>query len=371
MTARKIACVFWLFGLAYPCFVLAQNQPQASPAPTATPAPTPEQGKQTGSIKSGVQQILSLQETNPPMKGYVEILSDTKGVDFGPFLQRVLYHIKNNWYNLIPDVAKPPLMKSGLLIIQFAIMKNGSIQGMRLQQSSGDQLLDRAAWGGIIASDPFDRLPPEFSGNYLALRIKFVYNQKEAGETIQISDFRKQPPTFNVPFGLHLNDPRRAPPAAQSGKGEKEEIEPTHQDQAEDIMVISDTHGLNLNSYLQWLVLSVRNRWLEVIPGQARKPAAKSGTVIIRFAVLSDGTVARMRLYEPSGNAELDEAAWQSISGSSPFGPLPKELSGHDLVVSLKFQYNPKTEERALSGPGHTLIFFGDNPRENTTSTKP
>lgn len=310
------------------------------------------------------------QQPSSQMKGDVEILSDTMGVDFGPYLQRVLYRVRRNWYNLIPDVARPPIMKSGTLIIQFAIMKNGSVQGMVLQQSSGDQLLDRAAWGGITASNPFDGLPLEFSGNYLALRIRFIYNQKGAVERTETSDSRKQPPTFSVPFGLHLKDLRPAPTGAQNGEGEKDAIEPTHQDQAEDIKVISDIQGMDLNPYVQSLVLSVRHRWLEVIPNQARKPAANSGIVIIRFAVLTDGTVARMRLYEPSGNAELDQAAWQSISESGPFGPLPKELGAHDLVVSLKFQYNPKTEEKALSGPGHTLVFSADDQHENTTSPK-
>lgn len=110
------------------------------------------------------------------MRGDVEILSDTMGVDFGPYLERVLYVIKKNWYNLIPEVARPPLMKKGKLIIQFAIMKDGSVQGQVLQATSGDDYLDRAAWGGITASIPFDRLPPEFAGNYLSLRIKFIYN---------------------------------------------------------------------------------------------------------------------------------------------------------------------------------------------------
>lgn len=113
---------------------------------------------------------------NTNMRGDVEILSDTMGVDFGPYLERVLYVIKKNWYNLIPEVARPPLMKKGKLIIQFAIMKDGSVQAMALQATSGDTYLDRAAWGGITASIPFDRLPTEFGGNYLALRIKFIYN---------------------------------------------------------------------------------------------------------------------------------------------------------------------------------------------------
>jgi hypothetical protein len=194
----------------------AQQQAPASPSPQQQPGaqnapPPPEPPQQTAQLRTppvgggpspfkttgpGIQHALdSLSanhgtthmtfggdygsdiRANTNMRGNVEILSDTMGVDFGPYLQRVLYRIKMNWYNLIPEVARPPLMKKGSLIIGFAIMKDGTVQGMVLQApGSGDVYLDRAAWGGITASNPFGPLPSEFGGNYLALRIKFIYN---------------------------------------------------------------------------------------------------------------------------------------------------------------------------------------------------
>ena len=110
--------------------------------------------------------------------GPMEILSDTQGVDFGPYLARILHDVRLNWYNLVPESARPPIMKKGKVAIEFAIMKDGSIRGMQLEQggSSGDPALDRAAWGGITASVPFPPLPDEFHGQYLALRFHFFYN---------------------------------------------------------------------------------------------------------------------------------------------------------------------------------------------------
>jgi TonB family protein len=108
--------------------------------------------------------------------GPMDILSDTMGVDFGPYLQRVLHDVRINWYNLIPESAKAPIMKKGKVSIEFAIMKDGRVQGMRLIGSSGDVALDRGAWGGITASDPFPPLPSEYGGQYLALRFHFFYN---------------------------------------------------------------------------------------------------------------------------------------------------------------------------------------------------
>ena len=110
-------------------------------------------------------------------QGALEILSDTQGVDFGPYLQRVLQEVKAHWYELIPESAQ---MKKGKLAIEFAIMKDGRVTGQRLMASSGDTALDRAAWGGITASDPFPPLPSDFGGQYLSLRFRFYYNPDKA-----------------------------------------------------------------------------------------------------------------------------------------------------------------------------------------------
>jgi TonB family protein len=108
--------------------------------------------------------------------GPLEVLSDTQGVDFGPYLSRVLQTVRMNWYAIIPEEARPPLLKKGKVAIEFAIMPDGKIAGMTLHSPSGDVALDRAAWGGITASAPFAPLPSEFHGPYLALRFRFYYN---------------------------------------------------------------------------------------------------------------------------------------------------------------------------------------------------
>jgi TonB family protein len=105
--------------------------------------------------------------------GNLEVLSDTMGVDFGPYLKRILEDVRQNWYNAIPVSAQD---KKGKLAIEFAITKDGKVAGMKLVASSGDVPLDRAAWAGITASDPFPPLPTEFGGEYLALRFRFYYN---------------------------------------------------------------------------------------------------------------------------------------------------------------------------------------------------
>jgi len=113
--------------------------------------------------------------------GPIEILTDTMGVDFGPYLQQVvLASVRKNWYNLIPDSAKAPIEKKGKVIIEFSILKDGTVGGMKLVSTSGDVELDRGAWGGITASNPFRPLPDEFGGQYVAMRFTFYYNPDKA-----------------------------------------------------------------------------------------------------------------------------------------------------------------------------------------------
>jgi TonB family protein len=116
--------------------------------------------------------------THPPGSD-LQILSDTEGVNFEPYLRRVAWQVKNHWYNLIPDAARAPIMKSGSVTIQFAIAKTGEIQGMTFLKSSGVPTLDFAAWRGIKESGPFVPLPADFKGSSLQLQMTFWYNPKE------------------------------------------------------------------------------------------------------------------------------------------------------------------------------------------------
>ncbi len=114
--------------------------------------------------------------------GSLEILSDTMGVDFAPYLERIRLEIMRHWYEVLPESVYPPILKKGKLAIEFAILRDGSVAGMRLAATSDDTALDRAAWGGIQGSNPFPPLPDEFTkqgGQYLQLRCIFLYNLNE------------------------------------------------------------------------------------------------------------------------------------------------------------------------------------------------
>ena len=119
---------------------------------------------------------LSQGRGGPKALDQAEILTDTMGVDFGPYLTRITQIVRQNWYSLMPPSVYPPILKQGKLAIEFVILKDGKSTQMAVRASSGDVALDRAAWASITASNPFPPLPKEFPGQILGLRFYYFYN---------------------------------------------------------------------------------------------------------------------------------------------------------------------------------------------------
>ncbi|HEX4065349.1 MAG TPA: cell envelope integrity protein TolA [Acidobacteriaceae bacterium] len=109
-------------------------------------------------------------------QGGVDILSDTMGVDFGPYIQRIVWDTEQAWWPIIPEEARPPINKQGKVLIRFKIMPDGSVESMTLEGPSGDVALDRTAWAGITGASPYPPLPKAFKGPFLELRFYFLYN---------------------------------------------------------------------------------------------------------------------------------------------------------------------------------------------------
>jgi TonB family protein len=98
------------------------------------------------------------------------------GVDFWPYLVKVLASVRRNWYAVIPESAK--LGRQGRVAIQFAIDRSGSVPKLVIANPSGAEALDRAAVASISASNPFPPLPSNFRGGQIRLQLVFKYNLK-------------------------------------------------------------------------------------------------------------------------------------------------------------------------------------------------
>jgi TonB family protein len=166
ISACSLAAIFMVvFGVAQ------QQQPRSTTNPHSAGNAIEEAARAATANGDGRRELVQLRP--------IDVLSDTMGIDFGPYLAGVLQNVQKNWYRIIPASARAPLMKKGEVSIEFAILKNGQTAGLQIVGTSGDVALDRAAYGGITASKPFPPLPTEFGGQYLALRFHFFYNPEK------------------------------------------------------------------------------------------------------------------------------------------------------------------------------------------------
>src|ERR1035437_838924 len=109
-----------------------ETKPLQRPQPnfSATPVPNPCQSGTKGQDQA-------------------TILTDTMGVDFGPYMTQIVKIGRQNWYNLMPPSVYPPIKKQGKVSLEFSILKDGKVNGMKVHTSSGDMALDRAAWASV------------------------------------------------------------------------------------------------------------------------------------------------------------------------------------------------------------------------------
>lgn len=157
------------------------------------PAPTrPNFGSPAVSAGDAIRQAAQQASRNPGQGGDyganipvahqglntgVDVLSDTMGVNFGPYLTRILREIRTTWLPLIPEEARPPLNKQGETLIRFTILPDGHIGAMSLDDSTHDDAINKSAWGSITGVGVFPPLPSEFHGPNLELRIHYMVNK--------------------------------------------------------------------------------------------------------------------------------------------------------------------------------------------------
>ncbi len=119
---------------------------------------------------------LSLPSSHGRPASSLELLSDPMGVDFKPYLIRILAAVKHNWLAVYPESAR--LGRKGRVQIQFAIARDGSVPKLVIALPSGTRALDLAAVAGVDSSTPFPPLPDDFRGSQVRLQFTFTYNMK-------------------------------------------------------------------------------------------------------------------------------------------------------------------------------------------------
>ena len=124
----------------------------------ATPAPTPLPVETGGGGGRG----LSVGENTGG--GAPGIPAD---FHFTYYIERMLALIESRWY-------KPSVPPGARARVRFVILKSGKVEGIRLEESSGNSSFDRAALRAMYAANPLPPLPPAYGKPSLTVHLSFA-----------------------------------------------------------------------------------------------------------------------------------------------------------------------------------------------------
>jgi TonB family protein len=123
---------------------------------------------------TGVGPGLNLPSSAGRPRSNLELKSDPLGVDFKPYLTRVLLTVRRNWFAIYPETAR--LGTRGRVVVEFSVGADGKILKVVYSAQSGSRPLDEAAVAALSASNPLPPLPTEFKGQRIVLQFTFSYN---------------------------------------------------------------------------------------------------------------------------------------------------------------------------------------------------
>ncbi len=99
-----------------------------------------------------------------------EASGDSTGIPsdfhFTYYVERMLALIESRWY-------KPVVPVGTRVRVGFVILKDGRLEDIRLEESSGVPTFDRAALRAIYAANPLPPLPPAYGKPSLTVHLSF------------------------------------------------------------------------------------------------------------------------------------------------------------------------------------------------------
>lgn len=137
--------------------------------------PDRPQNRPIGDALRNLRQYLRQENFNNPTGGNTEqsaaIQFDSMGVDFGPWLRRFKNQVERNW--LVPSAA---MIERARVVVQFDILRNGTITDLRVIQPAANPALTNSALNALRLSNPTMPLPPEYPAEKVLFTVTFFYN---------------------------------------------------------------------------------------------------------------------------------------------------------------------------------------------------
>ena len=121
-----------------------------------------------------------------PSMSYTQIVSGAgegglsfgEGGDFGErygwYVASVRSRISGNW---LLSTISPSILTAPRLYMTFTILRDGTVTGVEITQSSGQPEVDRSALRAVLASNPLPALPPDYAGNRVKVNLYFDFRR--------------------------------------------------------------------------------------------------------------------------------------------------------------------------------------------------
>jgi len=172
----------------------ARSQPRATPVPAPTPLPTavpppePEPEPTAATVPDVSEDAMAAPDSKPspaptPVASTESAPGGGRGLSLGDgggsqapgipadfhftyYIERMLALIEARWYK----PAAPPQTRA---LVRFRILRDGRLEGIELEQSSGLPSFDRAALRALYAANPLPPLPPAYGKQSLTVHLSF------------------------------------------------------------------------------------------------------------------------------------------------------------------------------------------------------
>ena len=114
------------------------------------------------------------------------------------------------------------------------------------------------------------------------------------------------------------------------------------------VEILSDTSGVDVNSYIKKMMADIYRNWVPLIPKEAKPPESKQGEALIRFKILPDGKIGNMWLDGSSHDDAINRSCWGAITSEGQFPPLPAGLETRPLELRIHFFVNKQPESATV-----------------------
>lgn len=96
-----------------------------------------------------------------------------------------------------------------------------------------------------------------------------------------------------------------------------------------------DIHSLHYAWYQSIVTNILRSNWATSVADEK----SHNIKVFVSFVILRNGSIAEIKIIEPSGIFILDQAVMRAVINSNPFPPLPAEFRRSKLYAQYEFVY--------------------------------